>query len=267
VSETQPWLESFDHELLRAVSELSHADLLSRLNQESSRRGLVTGFGKPLQFVVQSALPHDQAYEAWIAKTGSVPTRDNRHDRLNALIWLTYPKSKARLNQLQADTLALDGVGSRRGACRDAMTLCDENLLIISSHALKSCDVTAEVAKQSEALIRDHHWTSLFMDHRAYWNLTWKPFPFGHALIEKLDQPYKAITAHVLVLNDEINLDQELANRLCETMTPRDLLVLPVMGIPGWDGASEEADFYDDSSVFRPSRRINDSRADTRRRA
>jgi len=87
-------------------------------------------------------------------------------------------------------------------------------------------------------------------------------------LIEKLDQPYKAITAHVLVLDDdEINLDQALANRLYKTMTPRDLLVLPVMGIPGWDRASEDADFYSDSSVFRPSRRINDSRADTRRRA
>ncbi|MDP4919106.1 MAG: DUF3025 domain-containing protein, partial [Burkholderiaceae bacterium] len=42
-------------------------------------------------------------YEAFIAKTGAVPTRDLRHDRLNALVWLSASQSKRRLNFLHGD--------------------------------------------------------------------------------------------------------------------------------------------------------------------
>jgi hypothetical protein len=253
----KPWLDAFDSAWAHAVSDLAYPNLLSFLNQESTRRSLVTGGGQPLRFVAQSELPPHEAYEAWIAKTGCVPTRDNRHDRLNALIWLTYPQSKARLNQLQAQAISQMGVGPSRGALRDAMTLCDENLLLICAKPLGSMsDSSASI--ECEVLIRQHDWSALFLNHRERWANEWAVFPFGHALLEKLDQPYKSLTAHVLVLDpSRRTLDECLSESLHEAMTPRDLLVLPVMGIPGWDTASEARDFYSDTSVFRASRRTD----------
>ncbi len=253
----RPWLDAFDPAWIHAVSSLSHPNLLSFLNQESARRSLVTGGGQPLRFVAQSELPPHEAYEAWIAKTGCVPTRDNRHDRLNALIWLTYPQSKARLNQFQAQAIAQAGVGSSRGALRDAMTLCDENLLLIRTEPIRRGG-DSSVPIDCEAMIRQHDWSALFLSHRGRWGNEWTVFPFGHALLEKMDQPYKSITAHVLILDGSPKtVDESLLESLHEAMTPRDLLVLPVMGIPGWDPASEAPDFYSDTSVFRLSRRTD----------
>jgi hypothetical protein len=35
---------------------------------------------------------------------------------------------------------------------------------------------------------------------------------------------------------------------------PADLFPLPVLGIPGWWPANENASFYDDREIFRPAR-------------
>src|SRR5688572_3809516 len=56
-------------------------------------------------FVEQSALPLGESYESFIARTASVPTRDNLHDLLNGLVWLSYPKTKRRLNTLHAQEI------------------------------------------------------------------------------------------------------------------------------------------------------------------
>ena len=55
-----------------------------------------------MRFVPQSFLPAGQAYEQFIFETGTVPTRDNLHDFFNGLCWLRFPKTKQKLNQLQA---------------------------------------------------------------------------------------------------------------------------------------------------------------------
>ena len=55
-----------------------------------------------MRFVPQAELPAGIAYETFISETGGVPTRDNLHDFFNALVWLTYPKIKVRLNAMQA---------------------------------------------------------------------------------------------------------------------------------------------------------------------
>ncbi|MFS9669939.1 DUF3025 domain-containing protein, partial [Klebsiella pneumoniae] len=77
--------------------------------------------------VPQDALPAGAAYEAHIAATGQVPTRDNLHDFFNALIWLHWPRAKAALNARQARAITQDGIGAARGTVRDAATLFDEN--------------------------------------------------------------------------------------------------------------------------------------------
>src|SRR5512138_3574993 len=47
--------------------------------------------GGPLRFVAHGALPRGEAYETFIARTASVPTRDNGHDFFNGLVWLRWP--------------------------------------------------------------------------------------------------------------------------------------------------------------------------------
>jgi hypothetical protein len=188
----------------------------------------------PVRFVAADALPEGEAYEAFIARTGSVPTRDNLHDHFNRLVWHRHPAIKQRLNQLQAAEIASRGIGATRGALRDALTLFDENGALW-------IDAPGPLAQALAA----HDWHALFVTHRALWQLH-RFEVFGHALLEQLaTAPRKGLTAHVL-----------LADPL--TLTPaqwasKPFLPLPVLGVPGWWPANEDPAFYEDKQVFRPA--------------
>jgi hypothetical protein len=192
------------------------------------------GAGAP-RFVEAAALPDGEAYEAFIGRSGTVPTRDNLHDLLNGLMWLHQPALKRRLNRLQAAQIAAHGVGPTRGALRDALTLFDE-------HGALWPDPPPALAQALAA--RD--WLALFVNHRALWRDTCFEV-VGHALLEQLATvPRKALTAFV-ALGDPLawSADQWAA---------KPFLPLPVLGIPGWWPANEDPAFYADSRVFRPLR-------------
>lgn len=200
-----------------------------------------------MRFVEQTALPEGEPYEAFIFRTGCVPTRDNLHDLFNGLMWLTYPKTKRRLNVLQADEIKLrGGANGARGPLRDALTLFDENAAILQ----------APVALIDA--LRARQWQVLFEEQRAQWQSAHLRI-FGHALLEKLQLPRKVITAHVWVIADltgEAVTDEELASSLGpERLAAKDFLPLPVLGVPGWWPANEVPGFYDDADVFRQLRR------------
>jgi hypothetical protein len=203
----------------------------------------------PLRAVPQSALPEGQAYEAFIADSASVPTRENTHDLFNGLIWHRFPASKRQLNRLQAKAIATDGVGAVRGPLRDAITLFDENAALLCAPAPLWRDLLA----------RD--WTGLFVAQRQEWQRA-RLVPFGHALLEKLAQPYKAITAHVFTLpvpeplmEDLAAWDAWLAERLdAQRLRAKPFTPLPVLGVPGWCAANGDPAFYADAAVFRPPR-------------
>lgn len=203
--------------------------------------------GRPVRFVAADAAA-GRAYEAHIGATGEVPTRDNLHDFFNALVWLAFPRTKARLNALQAGAIARAGIGQRRGALRDAATLLDENgLLFVTERADL---VTA---------LRRHDWATVFVEQRAAWATDVRALVFGHALMEKLTAPYKAATAHALPVAlparaTRADIDARVGAQLSERFAPRMLLPLPVFGIPGWADNDDPA-FYDDDTVFRPARR------------
>lgn len=227
--------------------------LRQAFTRESAHRQLVTGFGKPLSFVAQESLPKGTAYEAWIAQTGCVPTRDNPHDRFNALVWLSAPTTKARLNALQALAIGTQSSHQHRGRLRDAATIWDENLAVIAA-----CGRIDELV---DGLV-SHDWPSLFDRWRSCWASDWKVFVFGHALLEKLQSPFKSITAHVVVVpmppGDGLTwpeLDAKLAASLHDAWTPSRFHHLPVLGVPGWHAANHDPGFYDDPQVFRPARR------------
>ena len=199
----------------------------------------------PLRFVPQGELPAGMAYEQFIFEQRRVPTRDGLHDFFNGLIWLHFPQTKLKLNRLQAAQIAADGVQAVRGPLRDAITVFDENAAL-----LQAPDVVWQA-------LRAHEWQRLFRDLRPLWAQA-RLTLFGHALLEKLVRPRKAITAHVYRVPQDLApdvLDAWLAQDLSAArLAAKPFVPLPVLGVPGWYGPNETPSFYEDAQVFRPLR-------------
>ena len=205
--------------------------------------GLNAADTAPICFIPQTALPAGESYERFIFQTGQVPTRDNLHDFFNGLCWIHFPKTKKRLNELQAAQIARDGIGDVRGPVRDALTLFDENAAF-----LRAPDALWDALARKD-------WQSLFVDQRALWQQA-QLVLFGHALLEKLVSPRKAITAHVYRVwpaSESItSLDDFVAADLsAEKLATKPFAHLPVLGVPGWWPANEDPVFYGDRDVFR----------------
>ncbi|TNF53836.1 MAG: DUF3025 domain-containing protein, partial [Burkholderiales bacterium] len=90
------------------------------------------GPGGP-RFVPQAELPEGMAYERFIFEKGAVPTREGLHDFFNGLVWMRFPATKRLLNRWQAAEIAKSGVGDVRGPVRDAITLFDENAVLLQA--------------------------------------------------------------------------------------------------------------------------------------
>jgi hypothetical protein len=201
-----------------------------------------------VKFVPQSALPENQAYEEFIFKTAQVPTRDGLHDFFNGLCWQRFPQAKRRLNQLQAAEIASQGIRPTRGPVRDALTLFDENVVLMHAPDVVWTALQA----------RD--WLTLFVDLRGQWQHVHIVL-FGHALLEKLVTPYKSITGHVYRVSNDINPHDDVALDawLVQDLQPTKLATkpyepLPVLGVPSWWPANAERAYYEDTQVFRPKR-------------
>jgi hypothetical protein len=225
-----PWLVpylSLAQQVSAAAESRSVAAALNSANDMSAVR-----------FADASEAQAHESYESFIFRTGCVPTRDNLHDLFNGLVWLCYPKTKQRLNALQAREIARLGSRGTRGELRDALTLFDENAAVLRAPAALI------------GALRRREWRSLFAEQRALWDSAHLVL-FGHALMEKLLQPRKAITAHVWLV-EEVT-DDVLASSLApERLVQKPFLPLPVLGVPGWWAPNEEPGFYEDAAVFRP---------------
>lgn len=99
------------------------AHSLDELNALSEERGLVTESGCAVRFVPPSDA--DPYYEVHVFESGRVHTRsDNWHDLFNALVWIAFPRTKARINALHARTIPHEK--GARGPLRDLLTIFDE---------------------------------------------------------------------------------------------------------------------------------------------
>src|SRR5690606_16516407 len=106
-------------------------------------------------------------------------------DWFNALAWLAFPRTKARLNRLHADALAAQpdpgpdagasnpGSARGRGALRDAATLFDE------SGAVFACRDPALAAA-----LRRLDWQALFVDGRERFGAGVGVRVVGHGVLE-----------------------------------------------------------------------------------
>ena len=263
-----PWYDPY-RPLLAQVGDAALAgrwpSCVERLNALASARGLRNANGLPVSFVDPGAAA-GAPYEAHIWATGQVPTRVDEaggwHDLFNALVWLTFPRIKARLNRLQAEAIAADGVGARRGPLRDAATLFDESAALLFTD-------DAAVA----AALRAFDWQALFVLGRQRFLDRARVIVFGHALLDKLRAPYKSVCGHAWVEQVRLERHTDLDTLVAGALGPGSLRVeafspLPVLGIPGWWAGNEDPAFYGDPSVFRAGRQYNRGRSgsDGRRR-
>ena len=195
-----------------------------------------------MRFVPPAA--SDPYYEVHLYETGRVQTRPgNRHDLFNALCWLAFPRTKARINALHAAEIPREG--GRRGRLRDLLTIFDEG------GALVAC-----ADETLNALVRGFRWKALFWDRRAEVRERMRVIVLGHATLEQALDPRPAITCKALFVDPARDADAQAAawlESLPEGASPRLLAPMPVFGYPGWLPGSERGEFYDDARFFRPS--------------
>jgi Protein of unknown function (DUF3025) len=225
---------------------------ISTLNVLAREHGLTLPDGSPLTFVAPRARLRALDYERAIAERWEIATRNgNLHDAFNALAWLRFPRTKAALNSLHV-TAGDATTGNARNGARDAATLLDESGLLLT------CGNAALVA-----LLRARAWRELFWTRRDDVVRAIRPMVLGHGLAEKLMSPYRALTAHALIIDattllaceapDEVALDAKAAATIAAPgFGPCMLTPLPVAALPGWDTENMGEGLFDDLSVFRP---------------
>jgi hypothetical protein len=256
---SRPWYDSVRPAFARLRIDGEH--FIDAFNALAAALGLANQRGLPIRFVPQDQLPPGTAYEQFIGATGSVPTRENLHDFFNGLVWQSFPLIKRQLNALQAAQIAAAGVGKQRGPARDAATIFDENA------ALMVVREGAEGRALVEAL-RAHRWHDALFERRVMFGRDAQVWLFGHALMEKLVAPRRAITAHTWVVfagDAYFDLPRDAqcawidehvaAELLAEGVSTAGFTPLPVLGVPGWWPRQDQA-FYADASVFRPRRAV-----------
>jgi hypothetical protein len=241
-----PWRDLGEATAHAALQQHNVAEALNAL--QARTMGVLQVNLRQVKFVAQSELPQGQAYEDFIFNTSQVPTRDGLHDFFNGLCWNRFPKTKRRLNQLQAAEIQTQGVRATRGPVRDALTLFDENVVLM------------QAPDEVWSALQARDWVKLFVDLREQWQQVHLVL-FGHALLEKLIMPYKSITGHVYRVDnkvpphDDAALDEWLVQDLQSSkLATKPFEPLPVLGIPNWWPDNASAQFYEDAQVFRPKR-------------
>ncbi len=180
---------------------------------------------------------------------------DNLHDVLNALVWLTFPKTKRAISHAHV-ALGVNVDGKTRPRRRDVLTVFDESGMIVLS--------TRDDLRE---LNRTHQWRELFVTHRAAFRAEALPILFGHGAMEQLGNQlplvHHGLTAKALWLPLAVNtslceLDDYLSTRIVngERLHEQEHTIpMPLLGLPGWFAENQSPDCYNDESVFRPLRR------------
>jgi hypothetical protein len=222
---------------------------------------ILNACGQRLRFVEQAAraTAFEDKYEPRIFLRGEVQLRaGDWHDVFNALVWLTYPRAKAALNESHFRALERQREHGKRnrGPAQDALTLFDESgvVVIFSDREL------------GELLAR-HAWKELFWRRRAETAQQMRFFLFGHGLYAKMLRPFEGVTGRGLMCDvtpdfmtltpaQQIEyLDLRIAARIANAAHPlaaRELAPVPLLGIPGWCDGNGSESYYDNTAYFRP---------------
>lgn len=227
----------------------------SALAELAARYPIFTENGRQVRFVPPQ--PDGLAYECRIWESGEVETRpDNWHDFFNALVWLSFTRTKIAISA--SHVRAMTPAGEARGDTRDALTHFDECGIVVLSSKPELLD-----------LLRGFQWKTLFAERRAEVQSSMCFVIFGHATYEAMLKPFRGLTAKAVlyeVSEDWLRMpfgeqiaavDGLLAADLSSGRytRPRDFQPLPLLGIPGVTPESEDPAYYDDTWQFRPGRR------------
>jgi len=176
---------------------------------------------------------------------------DNLHDLMNALVWVTFPRTKRAISEAHV-VLGVTTDGKTRPRRRDVLTLFDEAGIVLLSQR-------DDLKRLHEA----HEWRALFVDHRQDFVRDVRPILFGHGSLEQLgSNPHRGLTVKALWLPLACDtplpeVDAWLARKISDgaylTATER-RLPLPLLGIPEWFNQNRDPHCYDDAEVFRPPR-------------
>jgi hypothetical protein len=92
---------------------------------------------------------------------------------------------------------------------------------------------------------------------------------FGHALHEKALTPFAGVTGRGVIFEVGADfpaqppaaqlaaLDNRLAQRIndaAQFMAPRELALVPILGVPGWCEENADEQYYDNTDYFRPAK-------------
>ena len=212
---------------------------LDALSAAADAAGLRTESGRPVRFVAPGA--KRTGYEVQVHETGRIETRpESRHDWFNALCWLAFPRTKARINAMHAAEIPREG--GRRGPLRDLLTIFDEGGAIV---------VCAD--EELSRLVREFRWSDLFWRQRDRVIRHMRFVVLGHAALEQALKPWPGITCKAIFAPPGRNPDDAAAAWLAAVpagASPRALAPLPVFGYPGWMPDQDER-FYAEERYFR----------------
>ncbi len=194
-------------------------------------------------------------FERRVVEQNELIVRPNSlHDVLNALVWLTFPKTKRTISEAHV-ALGVNANGKTRPRRRDVLTLFDESGIIMLSEN-----------DELRAMNEQHQWRELFVAHRADFVRHARPILFGHGAMEQLGnqlpQVHRGLTVKALwlplpVTSSLSEIDDYLAARIVssESLGEQERSIpMPVLGLPGWFAENESPACYGDEGVFRPKR-------------
>ena len=229
-------------------------------NEWAVTHNLKNKLGMPIQFVhqLQTNKLLENNYEVQIYKEGIVPTRRHHwHDYFNMLVWLSFPKTKAAMNERQYQLLRLrEGISKQRCKEENQLTHFDESGMVV---------VTSN--KKLLALLEQHKWRELFWENRCLLMSDTAFFTVGHSIYERMLTPYIGLTAssvifevdqafHQMSYSEKIqSIDEGLANHIDAgelIKKPKTKFQpVPVLGIPGWYSKNAMQSFYANENYFR----------------
>lgn len=222
--------------------------------------GVCVTSGKPLQIAPQRQKSRIWChhYEARIYLNGVIPTRfANWHDFFNLCMWMSFPLTKALLNQRQYKGLLRHKHCYEKRWQRD----CEQNSLT----QFDECGLIVLTDRSDLlTLLKNHCWEQLFYQHRQAVGERFEFIPVGHALLERSFQPYLGLTAKALLMKvPDVNyfktanlkeIDEFMRDSITESLMSSSGLKtfpIPISGIPGWSHLPQTQFFYRNKIYFR----------------